>query len=40
MLVDPQIIVSYAGPILCIVLAIIIGQCIFGTAGFMLSVRR
>lgn len=37
MLVDPQIIVSYAGPILCIVLAIIIGQCIFGTAGFMLS---
>ena len=37
MLVDPQIIVNYAWPILAIVLAIIVGQCIFGTAGFMLS---
>lgn len=37
MLVDPQIIVNYAWPILAIVLAIIAGQCIFGTAGFMLS---
>ena len=37
MLVDPQIIVNYAWLILAIVLAIIVGQCIFGTAGFMLS---
>ncbi|MGI6223138.1 MAG: cation:proton antiporter [Prevotella sp.] len=37
MLVDPQIIVSYALPILAIVVAIIVGQCIFGTMGFMLS---
>ena len=37
MLVDPQIIVSYAWPILAIVLAIVVGQCVFGTAGFLLS---
>ena len=37
MLVDPQVIVSYAVPILILVLTIIIGQCVFGTVGFMLS---
>ena len=37
MLVDPQIIVSYAWPILAIVLAIVVGQCGFGTAGFLRS---
>lgn len=37
MLVDPQIIVSYATPILIIVLTILIGQSVLGSAGFMLS---
>ena len=37
MLVDPGILVSYAVPILVLVLAILVGQAIFGTMGFMLS---
>lgn len=37
MLVDPAILVSYAVPILVLVLAILVGQAIFGTMGFMLS---
>ena len=37
MLVDPQIIVAYATPILIIVLTILIGQSVLGSAGFMLS---
>lgn len=37
MLVDPAILVSYAVPILVLVLTILVGQAIFGTIGFMLS---
>lgn len=37
MLVDPNILVSYAFPILILVLAIIFGQAIFGTFSYMLS---
>ena len=37
MLVDPQIIVDYALPILVLVLTIIIGQSIFGSFSFMLG---
>ena len=37
MLVDPAILVSYAVPILVLVLTILVGQAIFGTMGFMLS---
>ena len=37
MLVDPAILVSYAMPILVLVLTILVGQAIFGTMGFMLS---
>src|SRR5574344_662719 len=37
MLVEPTIIVEYAIPILMLVLAILVGQAIFGTLGFMLS---
>ena len=37
MLVDPTILVSYAVPILVLVLTILVGQAIFGTMGFMLS---
>ena len=37
MLVDPQIIVAYATPIFIIVLTILIGQSVLGSAGFMLS---
>lgn len=37
MLVDPVILVSYAVPILVLVLTILVGQAIFGTMGFMLS---
>ena len=37
MLVDPAILVSYAVPILVLVLAILVGQAVFGTMGFMLS---
>ena len=37
MLVDPAILVSYAVPILVLVLTILVGQAIFGTMGFTLS---
>ena len=37
MLVDPAILVSYAVPIIVLVLTILVGQAIFGTMGFMLS---
>lgn len=37
MLVDPQIIAQYWLPILVLILIIIFGQAIFGTAGFLLS---
>ena len=37
MLVDPQILVAYAVPILVLVLTILIGQAIFGSASFMLG---
>lgn len=37
MLVDPKILVVYALPIGIIVLTILLGQGVFGTAGFMLS---
>ena len=37
MLVDPAVLVSYAVPILVLVLTILVGQAIFGTMGFMLS---
>ena len=37
MLVDPQILVAYAVPILVLVLTILIGQAVFGSASFMLG---
>ena len=37
MLVDPGILVAYAVPIAVLVLTIIVGQAVFGTAGYMLS---
>lgn len=37
MLVDPSILIDYALPILVLVIAILVGQAIFGTMGFMLS---
>lgn len=37
MLVEPKVLVNYAIPILVLVLTILLGQGIFGTAGFMLS---
>lgn len=37
MLVDPHVLVSYALPIMVLVVAIILGQALFGTMGFMLS---
>ena len=37
MLVDPQIIVSYAGPILVLVISILVGQAFFGSLGFLVS---
>ncbi len=37
MLVDPEIIVSYALPILALVLSIIVGQAFFGSLGFLVS---
>ena len=36
-LVEPKVLVDYAIPILVLVLTILLGQGIFGTAGFMLS---
>lgn len=37
MMVDPAMIVEYAGPIVAIVLAVVLGQTLFGTAGVLLS---
>lgn len=37
MLVDPNVLVEYALPILAIVMTILLGQVIFGTIGFFLS---
>ena len=37
MLVDPQILIDYAWPIIALVLTIIIGQSIFGSISFMLG---
>lgn len=37
MLVDPQILVDYALPILALVLTILLGQAVLGTFGFMLG---
>lgn len=37
MMVDPAMIVQYAGPILAITLAVILGQAVFGTLGVLLS---
>lgn len=37
MLVDPQILIDYAFPILTLVLTILIGQAVLGTFGFMLG---
>ncbi len=37
MLVDPKVLVSYAVPILVLVLAIMVGQAVFGTFSYMLS---
>ena len=37
MLVDPQILVEYAGPIILLVLTILLGQSIFGSLAFMLA---
>lgn len=37
MLVDPKILINYAIPIILLVFTIILGQCILGTCGFMLS---
>ena len=37
MLVDPQIIISYAGPIIVLVIAILVGQAVFGSLGFLVS---
>ena len=37
MLVDPHILVEYAGPIIMLVLTILLGQSIFGSLAFMLA---
>ena len=37
MLVDPQILISYAWPIITLVLTILIGQAVFGSFSFMLA---
>ena len=37
MLVDPKILVDYAFPIFCLVMAILVGQAVFGTFSFMLG---
>lgn len=33
MLVDPEVLVKYAGPIVALVVTIVLGQAIFGTFG-------
>ena len=37
MMVDPAMIVEYAGPIVVITLAVILGQSLFGTLGVLLA---
>lgn len=37
MLVDPSVLVAYAVPIALLCLTIVVGQCLFGTLGFMLG---
>ena len=37
MLVDPQILIEYAGPIIVLVLTIIVGQAVLGSTAFMLG---
>ena len=37
MLVDPQILIEYAGPIVVLVLTILVGQAFFGSLAFMLG---
>ena len=37
MMVDPTMIVDYAGPIIAITFAVLVGQCLFGTLGVLLS---
>lgn len=37
MLVDPQILIDYAWPIVALVLTILIGQAVFGSFGYLLS---
>lgn len=37
MLVDPQIIIDYAWPIVALVLTILLGQAVFGSFGYLLS---
>lgn len=37
MMVDPQMLVEYAGPILVITLSVLVGQAFFGTLGVLLS---
>ena len=37
MLVDPEVLVKYAWPIVALTLAIIVGQAVFGTLGFILA---
>ena len=37
MLVDPQVLIDYALPILFLVLTILIGQALFGTLGYLLG---
>lgn len=37
MLVDPQVLVSYAIPIVCLVLTILLGQAVLGSFGYLLS---
>ena len=37
MLVDPQILIAYSGPIIALVLTILVGQAVFGSFSFMLG---
>ena len=37
MLVDPGVLVQYWLPILLLVLTVVVGQAVFGTAGYLLS---
>lgn len=39
MMVDPGMIVEYIGPIIALVIAVLLGQTIFGTAGVLCPVR-